>query len=433
MSDNTEFERMVEDYVLGSLMIEPSLVPFAMQKVDEIAFSNLSHQLIFNAICESYESHTKTDPIIVGEVLSKADQMNRAGGPMYLYDLTTKVVETDNFEHYVSILHETWIRKKVSAIGEHMKLQSDDFDLSVDSILDAIQAQVFSLNRDAYSSQKTLVADNLTKVLAKILDPGLDGAVRTGYFELDEMIKGLHRGDMSIIAARPSMGKSALVTNILQNVAMDQNTPVLMFSLEMPVSQIIMRMLSSETRIPFSDLMSGRLTNEELDIVVEGMSRLKYSPIHIIDKRGLKVSTIKAEARKLKSEIDDLGLVVVDYVQLVLPSKNYGTREQEVADVVRNLKALAGELDVPVVICSQLNRSSERSDDKRPALSSLRESGELEQTADMVAFIYREDYYENNQEDESVTQLLVRKNRNGPTGEVSLNFNKELMTFESLF
>ena len=314
-----------------------------------------------------------------------------------------------------------------------MKLQSDDFDMDVDSILEGIQSQVFSLNKDAFSSQKTLVADNLSSVLEKILDPGLDGSVQTGYFELDEMIKGLHKGDMSIIAARPSMGKSALATNIMQNVAMDQKIPALMFSLEMPVSQIIMRMLSSETRISYSNLISGRLSDSELDLVVEGMSRLKYCPLHIIDKRGLKVSTIKAEARKIKSEIENLGLIIVDYVQLVLPSKNYGTREQEVADVVRNLKALAGELDVPVVICSQLNRSSERADDKRPALSSLRESGELEQTADMVAFIYREEYYEEETEGDPITQLLIRKNRNGPTGEVELNFNKEIMTFESAF
>ena len=432
MSENLEFTRMVEDYVLGSMMVDSSLVPLVMQKIDEIAFSNISHQLIFDAICQSYENHANTDPIIVSELLQKSEQINRAGGPMYLYDLTSKVVETDNAEHYVSILHETWIRKKISAIGEHMKMQSDDLEESIDGMLDGIQSQVFSLNRDAYSNEKTLIADNLTNVFEMILNPKMNDAVKTGYHDLDKMTNGLHNGDMIIIAARPSMGKSALATNILQNVAIDQNVPVLMFSLEMPTSQIIMRMLSNETRISFSDLRNGRLTNNELNLIVEGMTRLKYAPINIIDKRGLKVSTIKAESRKMKAEQKNLGLIVVDYVQLVLPSKNYGTREQEVADVVRSLKALAGELDVPVVICSQINRTSERAEDKRPALSSLRESGELEQTADMVAFIYRDDYYDDAEEDPK-TEILIRKNRNGPTGEVTLQFNKEIMTFESLF
>ena len=433
MSENLEFTRMVEDYVLGSMMVDPSIVPIVMQRIDEIAFSNISHQLIFNAICQSYENHAKTDPIIVSELLQKSEQINRAGGAMYLYDLTTKVVETDNSEYYVSILHETWIRKKISAIGEHMKMQSDDLEESIDGMLDNIQSKVFSLNRDAYSSDKTLVADNLTDVFEMILNPKMNDSVKTGYYDLDKITNGLHNGDMIIVAARPSMGKSALATNILQNVAIDQNTPVLMFSLEMPTSQIIMRMLSNETRISFSDLRSGRLTNHELNLIVEGMTRLKYAPINIIDKRGLKVSTIKAEARKMKAEQKDLGLIVVDYVQLVLPSKNYGTREQEVADVVRSLKALAGELDVPVMICSQINRTSERAEDKRPALSSLRESGELEQTADMVAFIYRDDYYDGDGDEDAKTEILIRKNRNGPTGEVTLQFNKEIMTFESVF
>lgn len=436
MNQNQELQGVVESYILGAMMQEPSLVPTATRKIDSLAFSSISHQLIYDAIFQSYEEHAKTDPIIVADLLQKTDQIKRIGGPVYLYDLNQSVVETSNFEYYLEILHETWLRKKISSIGDSMKVMSEDQETAVDSLMDDLQAQIFNLNMDTGLDDRTLISENLSDVLQNILNPHEGQGVRSGFYELDTLTNGFENGDLIIFAARPSMGKSALAANIIHNVAIDQQKPALIFSLEMPKSQIIMRLLSTETRIPYTDLRRGRVDEDQWELIIQAMTRLKYAPIHIVDRRGLKVSTIKSEARKIKMENPDLGLIVVDYVQLVYPSKVCGTREQEVSEVVRNLKNLAGELEVPVLICSQVNRQHERADDKRPAMSSLRESGELEQTADLICFLYREDYYDDDSvEEEMITEcnLLIRKNRNGPTGEISLNFNKEIITFESIF
>lgn len=436
LAKHSDLDREVERMILGSLMTEPSLIPVISPKISSSAFFTKDHQIIYDGILQSFEKSNHADPIVVSSTIEKEGNINRVGGHIYLYDLVTGIVETESAEYYADILREKWVKRKLMAVGENLKTtvmenEGKEDSKDIGTILDELQSEIFSLNLDLMEKEDTAINASLAEVLTEIVNPTKSIGIFTGFLNLDIVCNGFQNGDLIIFAARPSMGKSALLTNILHNISMYLKTPTLLFSLEMPKSQIILRLLSNETDISYSDLRRGEV--DDWDNIVQSMTRLKYMPFHIIDKRGLPINTIKAEARRLKNEIPDLGVIAVDYVQLVQSSRRYASREQEVADVTRNLKALAGELDIPIILCSQINRQHETNGDKRPQLSSMRESGELEQTADLIAFLYREDYYDENSENEGLCELIVRKNRNGPTGTVMLEFEKETMSFSDAF
>ena len=256
--------------------------------------------------------------------------------------------------------------------------------------------------------------------------------VPTGFMDFDHMTSGLQPGNFIIIAARPSMGKTALVLNMAQNVALEQERPVAIFSLEMPAQDIVMRMLAAEARIDFGRLRTGNFSEDYWRPLTEGASRLAEAPILINDNRGLTVQGLRAEGRRLKGEHNDLALIIVDYLQLLRGTGRYNAREQEISEMSRALKVLAWELNVPIIACSQLSREVERRPDKQPQLSDLRESGAIEQDADIVAFLYREDYYEEEDAGDRVeANLMIKKQRNGPTGTVVLYFTKKQMRFEN--
>ena len=429
-----------ERAVLGAMMTDKVVIPrvIALLGHTSDAFFTTDHQLIYIAILEVYERVSNADPILVANELNRTDQLNRTGGADYLYELQAPIVETESTEFYAEILHEKATRRQLMQASSQIRELAMDEDVELPDVMNQAQEAVFELGQTDAKRGFTRIRPLLTQSIDEIeklfhKEERFLG-VPTGFMDFDVMTSGLQPGNFIIIAARPSMGKTTLVLNIAQNIALEQTRPVAIFSLEMPAQDIVMRMLSAESQIDFGRLRTGNFSEDYWRPLTEGASRLAEAPILINDNRGLTVQALRAEGRRLKGEHEHLALIIVDYLQLLRGTGRYNSREQEISEISRSLKVLAWELNVPIVACSQLSREVERRPDKQPQLSDLRESGAIEQDADLVAFLYREDYY---QEDEQVddrveAHLLIKKQRNGPTGTVILNFTKKQMRFENI-
>lgn len=429
-----------ERAVLGAMMTDKVVIPrvIALLGHTSDAFFTTDHQLIYTAILEVYERVSNADPILVANELNRTDQLNRTGGVDYLYELQAPIVETESTEFYAEILHEKATRRQLMQASSQIRELAMDEDVELPDVMNQAQEAVFELGQTDAKRGFTRIRPLLTQSIDEIeklfhKEERFLG-VPTGFMDFDVMTSGLQPGNFIIIAARPSMGKTTLVLNIAQNIALEQTRPVAIFSLEMPAQDIVMRMLSAESQIDFGRLRTGNFSEDYWRPLTEGASRLAEAPILINDNRGLTVQALRAEGRRLKGEHEHLALIIVDYLQLLRGTGRYNSREQEISEISRSLKVLAWELNVPIVACSQLSREVERRPDKQPQLSDLRESGAIEQDADLVAFLYREDYY---QEDEQVddrveAHLLIKKQRNGPTGTVILNFTKKQMRFENI-
>lgn len=433
---DTEAERAV----LGAMMTEKAVIPrvIALLGHTSDAFFTTDHQLIYTAILEVYERVSKADPLLVANELNRTNQLNRTGGADYLYELQAPIVETESTEFYAEILHEKATRRRLTQASSQIRELAMDEDVELSDVMNQAQEAVFELGQTDAQRGFTRIRPLLTQSIDEIeklfhKEERFLG-VPTGFMDFDVMTSGLQPGNFIIIAARPSMGKTTLVLNVAQNIALEQARPVAIFSLEMPAQDIVMRMLSAEAQIDFGRLRTGNFSEDYWRPLTEGASRLAEAPILINDNRGLTVQALRAESRRLKGEHDNLSLIIVDYLQLLRGTGRYNSREQEISEISRALKVLAWELNVPIIACSQLSREVERRPDKQPQLSDLRESGAIEQDADLVAFLYREDYY---QEDEQVddrveAHLLIKKQRNGPTGTVALYFTKKQMRFENI-
>jgi replicative DNA helicase len=437
-STETLHDKEAEEAVLGAMMTDRAVIPRVVSALGHTSepFFTTDHQLIYAAIISSYERHNQVDPLLVANELEKIDQLNRAGGAVYLYDLQAKIVETENTELYAQIVQEKWLRRQLVRASQQINTLAHDQERELNDVLSQAQEEVFRLSHADARRGSVLIAPLVREVLKEVEDSyGNEHkilGVSTGFFDIDVMTSGLQPGDLSIIAARPSMGKSTLVLNIAQNIARN-NLPVLIFSLEMPARQVVMRMLAAEAGIDFSRLRTGRLTEEHWESLAQATSRLISATIFINDARGLTVQELRAEGRRLKAQYDNLAVIIVDYLQLLSGSSKYYGRVEEISDISRSLKTLAWELNVPIVACSQLSREVERRPDKRPQLSDLRESGAIEQDADVVAFLYREDYYDDQtEEDQGLADLIIKKQRNGPTGTIQLEFHKKLMQFSDI-
>ena len=429
-----------ERAVLGAMMTEKSVIPrvIALLGHTSDAFFTTDHQLIYTAILEVYERVSKADPLLVANELNRTNQLNRTGGPDYLYELQAPIVETESTEFYAEILHEKATRRRLMQASSQIRELAIDEDVELSDVMNQAQEAVFELGQTDAQRGFTRIRPLLTQSIDEIeklfhKEERFLG-VPTGFMDFDVMTSGLQPGNFIIIAARPSMGKTTLVLNIAQNIALEQTRPVAIFSMEMPAQDIVMRMLSAESQIDFGRLRTGNFSEDYWRPLTEGASRLAEAPILINDNRGLTVQALRAEARRLKGEHDNLALIIVDYLQLLRGTGRYNSREQEISEISRALKVLAWELNVPIIACSQLSREVERRPDKQPQLSDLRESGAIEQDADLVAFLYREDYYqEDEQADDRVEALLlIKKQRNGPTGTVALYFTKKQMRFENI-
>jgi len=431
-------DKEAEQAVLGAMMTEKSVVPrvIALLGHTSDAFFTTDHQLIYSAILAVYERVSKADPLLVADELKRTNQINRTGGAGYLYELQAPIVETESTEFYADILREKATRRRLIHAGSTVRELAHDESIELDEVLNQSQEAVFELGQDnlqrGFQPINAIITSSIDAIEKLFHKQERFLGVSTGFMDFDHMTSGLQPGNFIIIAARPGMGKTTLVLNMAQNIAIEQQRPVAIFSLEMPAQDIVMRMLSAESRIDFGRLRTGNFSEDYWRPLTEAAGRLSEAPVFINDNRGLTVQSLRAEGRRLKGEHSELALIIVDYLQLLRGSGRYTQREQEISEISRSLKVLAWELDVPIIACSQLSREVERRPDKQPQLSDLRESGAIEQDADLVAFLYREDYYEEEDAGDRVeANLMIKKQRNGPTGTVVLYFTKKQMRFEN--
>ena len=431
-----------ESSVLGGLLLDNT----AWDRVGDILadrdFYRYEHRLIYAAIGALVNASKPADVITVFEHLQSQGKAEEMGGLGYLNSLAQYVPSASNIRRYAEIVRDRAIlRKLVSASDEIATNAFNPQGRSVSQIVDESEQKIFNIgeqgkrNKDGFQSMDSLVVKLLDRVQEMADNPNDVTGVRTGFFDLDRMTAGLQPGDLIVLAARPSMGKTALAINIAEHVALNEGLPVAVFSMEMGASQLAVRIVGSIGRIDQGHLRTGRLTDEEWPRLSDAIERLRTISLHIDESPGLNSSEVRANARRLSRQYGQLGLIVVDYLQLM--SGNSGgsdeNRATELGEISRGLKMLARELKCPVLALSQLNRSVEQRTDKRPMMSDLRESGAIEQDADIIMFIYRDEYYTKEAcKEPGVAEVIIAKQRNGPTGMVKLAFLRNITKFESL-
>lgn len=434
----------VEEAVLGSMLIEHEAATIALQLLKTDDFYKPAHRHIFEALHDLYERDNPLDLLTVENELRDRELLDICGGPSYLSELTRSVSSAANIDYHAQIIAEKATKRNL--ILNCTEIIQEAYDSTADpyDVLDRAEQRIFDLANSKHRSQAQPIGDVLKDTLSYLEDirgkkAGITG-VPTG-LDIDKLTAGWQNGDMIVIAARPSMGKTAFVLTTARNAAMHQDsklrTKVAMFSLEMSAQSLVQRLLTMEGRINAQSARSGRLDDEEFKRLIDAAGRLFTANIFVDDTPGLSILELRTKCRRLKSE-HDIGLVIIDYLQLMTGGSEHGNREQEIASISRGLKALAKELDVPVIALSQLSRAVEtRGGDKRPQLSDLRESGSIEQDADVVCFLYRPEYYgiKTTPEGQSTTglaEIIVGKQRNGPVGSQELYFVKDYARFENL-
>ncbi len=430
-----------ESSVLGGLLLDNT----AWDRVGDLLVDNdfyrHEHKLIYAAIGALINTSKPADVITVNEQLQNLGKAEEMGGLGYLNSLAQYVPSASNIRRYAEIVRERSIlRKLVSASDEIATNAFNPQGKAIDRILDEAEQKIFNIGEEGsrmkqgFQSMDTLVVELLDRVQEMANNPNEVTGVPTGFYDLDRMTSGLQAGDMVVLAARPSMGKTAFAINIAEHVALNEGLPVAVFSMEMGASQLAVRVVGSIGRIDQGHLRTGKLTDDEWPRLTEAIEKLRTVSLHIDETPGLTSSELRANARRLSRQCGKLGLIVVDYLQLMSGSGGSGgdNRATELGEISRGLKMLAKELQCPVIALSQLNRSVEQRTDKRPMMSDLRESGAIEQDADIIMFIYRDDYYNKDSKDPGVAEIIIGKQRNGPTGTVRLTFLKNLTRFESL-
>ncbi|CZR00438.1 dna helicase dnab type [Trichococcus palustris] len=432
-----------EQSVLGSIFLDPDTVVNVLEYLETSDFYRKNHQIIFDAILLLNSRNEAIDVVTVANELERKNQLENAGGMEYLTDLAIAVPTSANVEYYAKIVEEKSIlRNLIRSATEIVKQGFEEGDeLAV--ILDSAEQHILQVserrNRSGFIRISDVVSASLQNIESLAQQSDDVTGVPTGYIALDKMTAGLQKEELIILAARPAVGKTAFALNIAQNVATKADQVVAIFSLEMGAESLVNRMLCAEGNIDASHLRTGQLSEEEWSNLIMAMGTLGQSKIFIDDTPGIRIAEIRAKSRRLKQEQGELGLIVIDYLQLI-EGNNRESRQQEVSDISRQLKKLAKELKVPVIALSQLSRGVEQRQDKRPVLSDIRESGSIEQDADIVAFLYREDYYEreggeeseNDEMENNVVEVIIEKNRSGARGTVKLLFKKEFNKFSSM-
>ena len=429
-----------EQSVLGGLLLDNSAWDRAGDLLTDSDFYRFEHRAIYAAIGTLVNATKPADVITVFEHLQSQGKAEEVGGLGYLNSLAQYVPSASNIRRYAEIVRERSIlRKLVSASDEIATNAFNPQGKAVAMILDEAEQKIFNIGEEGsrmkqgFQGMDTLVVELLDRVQEMADNPMDITGVPTGFYDLDRMTSGFQAGDMVVLAARPSMGKTALAINIAEHVALNEGLPVAVFSMEMGASQLAVRIVGSIGRIDQTHLRTGKLTDEEWPRLTEAIEKLRNVSLHIDETPGLTTSELRANARRLARQCGKLGLIVVDYLQLMSGSSSDGdNRATELGEISRGLKMLAKELQCPVIALSQLNRSVETRTDKRPMMSDLRESGAIEQDADVIMFIYRDDYYNKDSKEPGVSEIIIGKQRNGPTGTVKLAFIKNLTRFESL-
>ena len=430
-----------ESSVLGGLLLDNSAWDRVGDLLVDSDFYRHEHKLIYAAIGALINASKPADVITVSEQLQNQGKTEEMGGLGYLNSLAQYVPSASNIRRYAEIVRERSIlRKLVSASDEIATNAFNPQGKAIDRILDEAEQKIFNIGEEGsrmkqgFQSMDTLVVELLDRVQEMADNPNDITGVPTGFYDLDRMTSGLQPGDLVVLAARPSMGKTAFAINIAEHVALNEGLPVAVFSMEMGASQLAVRVVGSIGRIDQGHLRTGKLSDDEWPRLTEAIEKLRTVSLHIDETPGLTPSELRANARRLARQCGKLGLIVVDYLQLMSGSGGSGgdNRATELGEISRGLKMLAKELQCPVIALSQLNRSVEQRTDKRPMMSDLRESGAIEQDADIIMFIYRDDYYNKDSKDPGVAEIIIGKQRNGPTGTTRLTFLKNLTRFESL-
>lgn len=429
-----------EESVLGACFLSKYALQKATENLLPESFYNEKNAKIFSSMIALQEEKTPIDLTTITSYLKKKNELNEVGGVEYLTEVLNFVPTASNVDYYIQTVEENAILRRLIETANEIATEGYRNDESINEILDSSEKKILSIVKNRKSSEFRSIKEVLAKTQSDLerlseFKNEITG-LATGWYDLDKLTTGLHPNEFIIIAARPAMGKTAFALNLATHAAMTQNKSVAVFNLEMSAEQLAMRILSSLGQIEGFKLRTGNLMNNDWKRINEAISQLSNTNLVIDDTPGITIGEIRAKCRRLASSEKGLALVVIDYLQLISGGKDYGAnRQQEVSDISRSLKTLAMELNVPIIALSQLSRSVEGREDKRPIMSDLRESGSIEQDADIVSFLYRDDYYNKEartEDNTSISELIIGKHRNGPTTTIELLFKKNTSTFLNL-
>lgn len=418
--------------VLGAMFLDREAASMALEMLNGEDFYRPDHRMVFEAAEELYHSGVPIDMITIKNKLEEKQVFEQIGGLPFLASISTAVGNSANMRHYAAIVEEkSVLRRLIRTAGELSQL-SYEGKTDVNTIMDMAEKSIFDIMQNRHSDQfhhiRDIAVDSIEKIEDIYRSKGKLTGVPTGFVDFDQKTAGLQKSDLILLAARPSMGKTAFALNIIQNAAIRGNVPTAIFSLEMSREQLVNRMLCSEAMLDAQRLRTGELTDSDWTDLIQAMGPLSQAPIYIDDTPGITPMEVRSKCRRLKVE-KGLGLIVIDYLQLMSGNGRTDSRQQEISDISRSLKAIAREMDAPVIALSQLSRACEQRADHRPMLSDLRESGAIEQDADVVAFLYRDEYYFPDTEKKNQAELIIAKQRNGPTGTIDLTWMEQFTKF----
>ena len=418
--------------VLGAMILDNEVINLVIPILNKLSFYKTAHRELYQAIVDIYDKGQPVDLVVLREELKKRSLLEKVGGVEYLMELEEAVPTIGNVEYYANIVREKAIKRNLIEVAATIQKQSFEESTDTEHLLDASERAIFDITQKKFNTASTKLNEILKETFSRIENlhdrqSRLTG-LSAGFYDLDDLTCGLQPSELIIVAARPSMGKTSIVLNIVEHVGVVEKKPVVIFSLEMSAQQVAQNMLCSHARIDAHKLRMGFLDDKQWSDLSYGLGSLSEAPIFIDDTPGLTVLEIRAKARRLKAQYD-IQLVAVDYLQL-MESSRAENRQQEISVISRGLKSLARELKIPVIAVSQLNRSVESREGHRPRMSDLRESGSLEQDADVIALLHRDNYYDPDKD--NTAELIIAKQRNGPTGVIKLTFRSHFMRFESL-
>lgn len=427
-----------EASLLGAVLIDADALVKIADSIKTHDFFDQRHQRIYEAITQLYERRSPIDVLTLADQLKTNAVLDLVGGAAYLTELTNFVPTAAHVEQYAEIVAQKSLRRRLISASQDIVELGYDESKALRELVEAAETSLFQVSqqhvKQSIVSIETILAESFERLDDLHRDKNKIRGVATGFRDMDEVLAGLQRSDLFILAARPSMGKTAFALNLAHNVATMAKEPVLVFSLEMSKEQLVDRLLSMESGVDAWALRTGNLTDTDFERIGNAMGTLSEAPIFIDDTPGITVSDLRTKARR-EAHKNKLGLIIVDYLQLMSGGSKFGgsdNRTQEISEISRGLKGIARELDVPLIALSQLSRDVERRNPQIPQLSDLRESGSIEQDADVVAFVYREDYYNPESSKKGITEILIKKHRNGPTGDVQLFFDKQRQRFRSV-
>ncbi|MCF6462818.1 replicative DNA helicase [Clostridium sp. Cult1] len=421
-----------EQSVLGAMILNKEAINTAIEQLHPDDFYKEANKEIFQAIIELFNRNEPVDIITLSEELRKRGTLESLGGVTYLAELSGGVAITSNVKYYCDIVEEKSILRRLIKSCDDIMAKSYEGSEEVNSIIEEAEKNIFDItqgrHREGFAPIKQVLLDSFTKIEEMAAHQGELTGLTTGFIDIDQKLSGMQSSDLILLAARPSMGKTALGINIATNSAIKADASVAIFSLEMSKEQLVQRMISSVSHVDLQKIISGKLDEDEWIRIIDAMGPLSQAKIFIDDTAGISLTEMKAKCRRLKIE-KGLDLVVIDYLQLMQSDGRQENRQQEISAISRGLKALAKEMDCPVIALSQLSRAPELRSDHRPILSDLRESGAIEQDADVVLFLYRDEYYHEDSDKKNIGEVIIAKHRNGPTGIVELVWKKEFTKF----